>query len=233
VRLSPGRQVAAAVLRASRLPSLRPVEPEPGAAERFESAAAELLAHGRRPEDIPLVTLLRWLAERDGVLFHGSRRGDLEVLQPIRLTRDASAFGDQQAVFASSDPVWALYFATLRWEGGLRSTRNGSFGLANALYPRWYFFSHSEGAEPDGRFGDGWLYVLGRAGFRREPLLWGVVDAGQWASLAAAKPLVGLPVTAADFPFADRVFPHRPSERPTTTFVRACLRGRVRTRKHP
>jgi hypothetical protein len=230
VRLSPAKQVAAAVLRASRLPSLASVALEPGAGERFESAAAELLAHGRSPQDIPLVTLLRWLAERHGVLFHGSRRGDLDVLEPIRLTRDASAFGDQQAVFASSDPVWALYFATLRWEGGLRSTRNGSYGLADALYPRWYFFSHNEGAVPAGRFGDGWLYVLERAGFRREPLLWGVVDAGQWASPAAARPLVRLAVTAEDFPFADRVFPHRPSERAAMTFVRACLRAPARKR---
>jgi hypothetical protein len=48
------------------------------------------------------------------VLFHGSGRDDLDVLEPIRRSRDTTQFGDQEAVYATSDPVWAMYFALLR-----------------------------------------------------------------------------------------------------------------------
>jgi hypothetical protein len=169
---------------------------------------------------------LRWLAEQHAVLFHGSGRGDLTVLEPIRLTRDASPFGDQQAVFAASDPVWAIYFAILRRGDGFRSTRNGSIGFSDALYPRWYWFSHNEEATSEGRFGNGWLYVLPQDSFEREPLGLGVFDAGQWASPVAVRPLAQLPVSADDFPFADRVVSHRPGQAVFRTILRAAGRGR-------
>jgi len=148
-----------AFLRASGLPSLGPVVPGPGERASFD----EVLAVAEPTTDISLLTLLRWIAQERGVLFHGSQRDDLLALEPIRLTRDSTPFGDQQAVFVASDPVWSIYFAALRRGNGFRSTRNGSLGVpGDALYPRWHYFSHNEGAERAGRFGDGWLYVLPR-----------------------------------------------------------------------
>jgi hypothetical protein len=196
----------------------------------YRRAAEDLLMRGERPEEISLVTLLRWIAQERGLLFHGSGRGDLERLEPIRLTRDASAFGDQQAVFASNDPVWAIYFATLQRGGGLRGTRNVSYGLGEDLYPRWYYFSHNEGADDRGRFGAGWLYVLSRTPFVREPPIWHLLDAGQWASPTPVIAEARVEVTAQDFPFADNVFPHRLDERVVTTLVRAARLGHRRRR---
>jgi hypothetical protein len=219
-------QLTRAFLRASGLPSLDPVVLDPADDVRFAAAADDLLERAERPPpDIPLVRLLRWLAQERGVLFHGSLRDNLTILEPIRHTRDSAPFGDQKAVFAASDPVWAIYFATLRRGDGFRSTRNGSFGLPGVLYPRWYFFSHNEEAERDRRFGDGWLYVLPRESFEPEPPTFGI-DPGQWASLASVTPLVRLPVTAADFPFADRVFSHRIGEPMWRTYLRATRFGR-------
>jgi hypothetical protein len=37
------------------------------------------------------------------VLFHGTELGDLYVLEPVRHSRDATPFGDQDAVFAASE----------------------------------------------------------------------------------------------------------------------------------
>jgi hypothetical protein len=218
------RRIASALLRASRLPSVEAVEPGSEERARFEAAAERLLEAGERSADVPLVALLCWVAATRGLLFHGSDRGDLDRLEPIRLSRDASPFGDQQAVFASSDPVWAIYFATLRRGDGLRSTRNVSYGLADALFPRRYYFSHNAGAAHGRRFGAGTLYVLPREPFRREPLLWDILDPGQWASPTPVEPLAVVPVTAADFPFADRVFPHRVKEPVFVTALRASAR---------
>lgn len=47
-----------------------------------------------------------------------------DVLEPIRRARDTTQFGDRQAVYATSDPVWAMFFALLR-RGRPFSTRNG------------------------------------------------------------------------------------------------------------
>lgn len=219
------RHVVRALLGASRLPSLGPVTADGDASVRLAATAEDLLAGRELRSDVPLTTLLRWTAERRDVLFHGSAREDIQILEPIRLSRDATPFGDQQAVFASSDPVWAIYFATLRRGAGLRSMRNASIGLPGALYPRWYYFSHNQGAEPADRFGDGWLYVLPRAGFELERLTWGVLDTAQWASLAAVTPIARVHVGAADFPFARHVFPHRPTERVTRTIARGVMLG--------
>jgi hypothetical protein len=212
-------------LRASGLPSLQPPEPD----DRFARLADRVLAGDpgalEEPE-VSLLDLVRWLAGHRDVLFHGSSRSDLELLEPVRLTRDASEFGDQQAVFATDDPAWALWFAVLRRDG-LRSTRNGSFGIAgDPLYPRRYFFSVDDGALPDDRFGPGFLYVLPRAPFRREPARFGL-DTAQWASPVAVRPLARAGVSPGDFPFLDLVLEHR-----REPVLATMLRAGVRARRH-
>lgn len=106
--------------------------------------------------DDGVLASLQRRALREDVLFHGSGSDDLDVLEPIRRSRDTTQFGDQQAVYATSDPVWAMYFALLR-RGRPFSTRNGSIGMSSGeLYPRWYFFCLRGGYEGD-PFADGWV----------------------------------------------------------------------------
>src|SRR5690242_12551655 len=142
----------------------------------------------------------RELAERGDLLFHGSQRGDLDVLEPIRLSRDATAFGDQQAVFATSDPVWPIFFALLRRDGRY-STRNASLGRAEGpLYPRRYFFS-ARRDEPGDLFAPGYLYTLPRRTFTVQPPFLGAIDSAQWVSHEAVPVLERFEVTTDDFPF--------------------------------
>jgi hypothetical protein len=121
------------------------------------------------PSDVLALPFLQWLAEARGFLFHGSIRDDLAVLEPIRQSRDATPFGDQQAVYASSDPIWAIYFAILRRDNGFVGTRNGSVALVGgAVYPRWYFFSINRDAPRQGRSAPGTIDVVPREPFRPE-----------------------------------------------------------------
>jgi hypothetical protein len=87
-----------------------------------------------QPGDDGALSSLQRRALREDVLFHGSSRDDLDVLEPVRRSRDTTEFGDQEAVYATSDPVWAMYFALLR-RGRPFSTRNGSIGAAGAPVP--------------------------------------------------------------------------------------------------
>src|SRR2546429_9282648 len=113
-------------LRLARLPSLPPPVVGPEAEARFAAAADQLLAGETVEIARPRLDFLRWLAENRPVVFHGSPRADLRELSTERQSRDTTAWGNQQAVYASSDPVWAIYFACLRRDGSFAGTRDGS-----------------------------------------------------------------------------------------------------------
>lgn len=221
--------IARRILRLSGLPSLQPVRTDAAAedglariADRLEAGDADAV------EDVPLprVEFLRWLAERRRVLFHGSGRDDLEALNPIRLSRDTTEFGDQQAVFATSDPVWAIYFAVLRRHRPF-GTRNGSLGIAGGqVYPRWYHFSIRRPLDTATRFGPGSLYVLPRAPFTAEPPYRGVFDTAQWVSPSPVRPLARIDVTPNDFPFLNSVVSHRDRDPGFFVYVRTIARHR-------
>ncbi|MFC9693888.1 hypothetical protein ACFTSF_35370 [Kribbella sp. NPDC056951] len=150
---------------------------------------------------------LRWLAVNREVLFHGSPREDLRELRTDRETGDSTAYGRQQAVFATDDPVWAMWFALMPRGGDLRSTRNGVWSVRGDSRSRYFFSVDSD--LPDGELlTDGWMYVLPRHGFTREPALARVLQSGQWVSPDSVRPLAHLAVTPADFPLAAVVGRH-------------------------
>jgi hypothetical protein len=178
------------------------------------------------PSDDGVLASLQRRALLGDVLFHGSGRDDLNVLEPIRRSRDDTEFGDQEAVYATTDPVWAMYFALLR-RGQPFSTRNVSIGIAaGELYPRWYFFS-LRGGYHDEPFEDGWVYLLPREGFIPEPPLAGKLDTAQWVSSSAVRPVGRIAVKPSDFPFRDLLVKHREREPMLVTSLRAGLRTRI------
>jgi hypothetical protein len=186
-------------IRLARLPTL------PRVVERPEfAAAADALLRG---EDVampePRVEFLRWLGENRDVVFHGSPRSDLTELSTERQSRDATEWGNQAAVYASNDPVWALYFAVLRRDNGWTGTRNGTLGIGGGR--RRYFFVHNRGSESADRFGPGSLYLLPSATFEPEPPLGGVIDTAHLVSRVPVKPLARIDVTPEDFPFRNRI----------------------------
>ena len=185
-------------------------------AERIDRGTGETVA----PPG-PVAGYLRWLGVHREVLFHGSRRGGLAELRTTRESHDASAFGDQQAVFATDDPVWALFFAVLERTDGFTSTRNATIATSAAPLRRRYFFSVNDGVPHGGDTGPGWLYVLPQAGFEYEPPRLGVLHTAQWVSRAPVRPLAAIAVAPADFPFADRIGRHRDGESILRTIWRA------------
>jgi hypothetical protein len=210
-------------LRLARLPSLPPPVVDPDAEARFAAVADELLAGEPVAIPEPRLDFLRWLAENRPVVFHGSPRDDLRELSTERQSWDATAWGNQQAVYASTDPVWAIYFACLRRDGGWKGTRNGSMGKAGGpLYPRRYFFLHNRGSASPDRFGPGSLYLLSPRTFvADEPLAGGAIDTAHLVSREPVRPLARIDVTPADFPFADRIRYYRDGEPIWISLLRA------------
>ncbi|MEU0093111.1 hypothetical protein [Kribbella sp. NPDC006257] len=127
-------------------------------------------------------------------------------------------------MFATDDPVWAMWFALLARGPGFRSTRNGVWSIRGR---RRYFFSvDSDDADV---LADGWLYVLPRAGFTPEPAVAGLLQSGQWVSPEPVKPLARLAVTPADFPFADLIGRHNSGD----SMVRTLWNARTAYRRRP
>jgi hypothetical protein len=209
-------------LRLARLPSLPPPVVDAEAAAGFAAVADDLLAGKPAAIPEPRLDFLRWLAESRPVVFHGSPRADLRELSTERQSRDTTAWGNQQAVYASSDPVWAIYFACLRRDGGFAGTRNGSLGRAGGpLYPRRYFFAHNRGSASPDRFGPGSLYLLSSRTFVADEPLAGVIDTAHLVSREPVTPLARIDVTPGDFPFRDRIRYYRDREPVWISLLRA------------
>jgi hypothetical protein len=172
----------------------------------FAAAADALLARGAVELPEPRLPFLDWLAAARGVVFHGSQRADLTLLSTERRSTDTTAWGNQRAVYASSDPVWAIYFAVLRRDGAFRGTRNGSIGVGGR---RFYFFVHNRGSASPDRFGPGSLYLLPGATFVRQPA---PLDLAHLVSREPVVPLARIDVTPLDFPFRDRIGYYRDRE---------------------
>jgi hypothetical protein len=209
-------------LRLARLPSLPPPVVDAEDAAKFAAVADELLAGKPAAIPEPRLDFLRWLAESGPVVFHGSPRADLRELSTERQSRDTTAWGNQQAVYASSDPVWAIYFACLRRDGGFTGTRNGSLGRAGGpLYPRRYFFAHNRGSASPDRLGPGSLYLLSPRTFVADEPLAGVIDTAHLVSREPVTPLARIDVTPGDFPFRDRIRYYRDREPVWISLLRA------------
>ena len=216
------RRLLLASLRLARLPSLPPPTVDPETEAGFAVVADALLAGEAAAVPEPRLDFLRWLAEHRPVVFHGSPRDDLHQLSTERRLRDATAWGNQQAVYASTDPVWSIYFACLRRDAGWTGTRNGSMGKAGGpLYPRRYFFLHNRGSNSPERFGPGSLYLLSPSTFVADEPLAGTIDTAHLVSLKPVRPLARLDVTPEDFPFRDRIAYYRDGEPSWVSLLRA------------
>jgi hypothetical protein len=168
-----------------------------------------------RPQ--PIHSFLRYVSAQGNVLFHGTGNGDIREFRPRRQTDYDGSWVD--AVFATSDPVWPLFFAVVN--------RRQARSLINACLPTdhatYYYFSVSADPRAPETWRDGWVYVLPRASFVQHRAR------SEWMSRVPVRPLARLHVTPSDFPFLDEVVEHERGEAILRVVARATvLRGRAR-----
>jgi hypothetical protein len=161
-----------------------------------------------------------YLLERRPVLLHGTGEPEIERFEPRRQTDYDNEW--TSAVFATDDPIWPIFFATVN--------RPVARSLINACSRRYgeshYYFSI--GTDPKARdaWRSGWMYVLPRETFRLHP------SGPEWLSPVSVHPLARLRVEPADFPFLDDVVQHTLGEPVGRAVVRATLlRAVTRERK--
>lgn len=158
--------------------------------------------------------VVRWrflcsLAARRRIAFHGTGDPGIEQFEP-REPVDFAPFGRQRAVFATSDPIWAMFYAIVDRTRHSLTLNNGCLVLEDTG-DAYYYFSVSRQALPLRPWHTGYLYLLPADTFVEQP---GAVYAGrpahiaQLASPVAVRPFARLRIAPRSFPFLDRIRGH-------------------------
>ena len=154
------------------------------------------------------------LAERRRIAFHGTGNADIAAFEP-RQPIDFAPFGDQKAVFATSDPVWAMFYAIVDRDRHEITLNNGCIFVLDENGRRrgvpHYYFSISSQALEERPWRSGYVYLLPADGFVEQP-------AGEYAGLTAQVPQLASPVPVTpfarlrvdpgDFPFLAQIRGH-------------------------
>jgi hypothetical protein len=167
----------------------------------------------RGHEEVAPWALLSGVAERRRIAFHGTGDATVESFEP-RQPVDFAPFGDQKAVFATSDPIWAMFYAIVDRARYEITLNNGciflldSEGEAGAPH---YYFSISRDALQERPWRSGYVYLLPADTFVEQP-------AGEYGGHAARVPQLASPVPVSpfarlhvapgDFPFLEQIRGH-------------------------
>jgi hypothetical protein len=152
------------------------------------------------------------VADHHDIALHGSGDPNIALFEP-RQANDLNEFGNQKAVYAASDGVWAMFFAIVD-RSRVRSITNACIRLADetgTLHDPHYVFSVSQSALASQPWRTGTVYLLPRRTFTvQPPLTFGSnqVHFAQLASPVPVQPLAKLTVTPPDFPFLRHIRGH-------------------------
>jgi hypothetical protein len=197
-------------------------QPGPPSSDQDRQAFDELwqavLSSGKNPLidyilPAPKRQFLSHIADHHNLALHGSGNLHIELFEP-RQSNDLNPFGAQKAVYASSDALWAMFFAITDRQRFDLSISNACIRLiepGGQVQGPFYFFSLSQSALPLQPWREGMMYLLPRLTFiDQPPMTFGdlEVQIAQLASLSPVEPLARLPVSPADFPFLGQVRGH-------------------------
>ena len=152
------------------------------------------------------------VAEHHDIALHGSGDPNIALFEP-RQSNDLNEFGNQKAVYAASDGIWAMFFAIVD-RARVTSITNACVRLADemgTLHGPYYVFSVSQSALPYQPWRTGTVYLLPRSIFTVQiPIPFGSyqVQIAQLASFVPVQPLAKLTITPEDFPFLTQIRGH-------------------------
>jgi len=205
-----------------QLPSYYLPRPEvdltPETIAAFERLYAEAVEPGTGMEidyrlSAPKWQFICYVCDNKSVLVHGSGNPNIEEFEP-RQSNDTEEFGNRKAVYASSDGLWAMYFAIVDRDRYVKSLVNACFRVIEkdgSKSVHYYFFSINDDALPNGPWRTGTIYILPRDGFEQQAMVDyqdADIEIAQWASLSEVKPLAKITVEPHDFPFLSQIRGH-------------------------
>jgi hypothetical protein len=156
------------------------------------------------------------LAEHREIAFHGTGDPNIESFEP-REPIDFAPFGHQKAVFATTDPIWAMFYAVVDRDRYRLTLNNGCILLMDAEgrpgLPH-YYFSITGDALREQPWRTGYVYFLPAETFvaqLAETYAGRTARVPQLASPVAVTPFARLQVSPGDFPFLAEIRGHEDS----------------------
>ncbi len=160
----------------------------------------------------PKWQFLCYVADQHDIALHGSGDPNIDLFEP-RQSNDVNDFGNQKAVYAAADGLWAMFFAVVD-RARVMSITNACIRLeeeSGVIHGPLYVFSVSQSALANQPWRTGTVYLLPRQPFMTQPpMAFGAskVHIAQLASLVPVQPLAKLTVTPADFPLLPQIRGH-------------------------
>lgn len=139
----------------------------------------------------PKHRFLYYLSMKGKYVFHGSNNHNIETFEP----REQTLYNSKvtKAVFATTDPIWPIFYAVFRRSSLIGSFRNGCLVHGNH---RYHYYSLNESTMKNNPWTEGMLYILPKQTFSKSAQ--GKVYFDEWISHEPVKPIGKFVVTVDD-----------------------------------
>lgn len=162
----------------------------------------------------PKWQFLSYLCKSRDLVLHGSQNTDIGVVEP-RKAIDVKTFSNQEAIYATTDGIWVIYFAIVdRKNFQPLSLFNSCLDIRvspDQVMGPLYFFSITHSALIQQPWCDGVIYILPRENFEQEPVQHtpgAEIIFPHWINPKPARPIAKLSVQPRDFPFLANIHGH-------------------------
>lgn len=160
----------------------------------------------RYSSSFPKWRFIQYVSKHKDVLLHGSNNGSIQTFEPRKQTLYNGKF--VEAVFATKDGIWPMFYAVLdkdKLQGGIR---NGCFDIGQNR--KFYYFSITRETRAHHPWTKGTLYFLPLDSF--EKVSHETISFDEWISKNDVTPLAKLDVDVNDFYYHHKVAAHRDGE---------------------
>jgi hypothetical protein len=164
--------------------------------------------------NFPKYRFIQYISETRNVLLHGSNHQHIEQFEPRLQTLYDGKW--TEAVFATKDGIWPVFYAILNRSKVLKNFRNGSIRHTRTKR-NYHFYSLDNLSDQDDIWLPGTIYFLedktfsGAAG--------SMLSFNEWTSLVAVKPITRLDVDPSDFYYMNQVSIHHHQESMIRTYL--------------
>lgn len=154
----------------------------------------------------PKQRFILYIAIHKNVLLHGSNHNGITEFEPRRQTLYNGKYID--AVFATGDGIWPVFYAVLDKAKLIGNIRNGCLETRSGR--KFYFFSITKETYRSNPWTKGMIYFLPRESFEKASKE--VISFDEWISEVPVKPVARIEVDCTDFYFRERVAVHKAKE---------------------
>jgi hypothetical protein len=202
-----------------RAPQFQYTAEEVQAYNRMYDAAIEGQAAIAYNGKFPKYRFIQYISETRNVLLHGSNHKQIEQFEP----RQQTLYDGQltEAVFATKDGIWPVFYAILNKSKVIKNFRNGSIRHVKSNR-NYHFYSIDQASDHQDLWLSGAIYFLEDKTFTGTTGT--VLSFNEWTSVVAVRPITKLEVDPSDFYYLHHVSIHNDKESMLRTYISYKLR---------